>query len=106
MFLGEKKKLRDHIFIVCPRSDQPVCICPSFRALNNVKDIHISIDTITNRERREEDERGGGGGGGEIKYCHRLHLSRIFFFLVQFYSGTVMVSRFYLSSRTVYHRLV
>jgi len=32
-----------YVFIVCPKSDQPVCICPSIRALNNVKHIYIYV---------------------------------------------------------------
>ena len=53
-----------YVFIVCPKSDQPVCICPSIRALNNVKHIYIYIricvslclNTITRREQEDDDE--------------------------------------------------
>lgn len=76
----KRKNDRSYIFIVCPRSDQPVCIYPSFRALNSVKDIYIYIyqHNYSRRRRRRKKELSSR--------CSFLlhHLSR--FLLVQLYS--------------------
>ena len=55
---GKEYDRRAHSLIDCPRSDQPVCICPSIRALNNVKKMHmcvcvcLSLTTTIREEKR------------------------------------------------------
>jgi hypothetical protein len=56
-FIKRKKKNdRLYVFIVCPKSDQPVCICPFFRALNSVKDIYIYQHKYQKETEKEEEE--------------------------------------------------
>ena len=73
---GEEENDRS---LVCPRSAQPVCICPSIRALNNVRSVYRRLDTLFgvcfdiveyNQSGQEKRKRRGGE-----THCHHFFLS-------------------------------